>query len=133
MENKIHEECSTVKNHTTDRLSDMLSLQEDLSSRVSKSRSEFIAMSDKERAEWVNKYLMAIANECEELRREVPWKWWKQHQNCNWEAARKEWVDILHFVLNLSLVLGFELDGSDVYNMYVDKNKENHDRQDKGY
>lgn len=116
-----------------DKLEKIIQLQNELSAKVSASRDEFVAMSDEDKTKWVNNYLMAISNEMEELRRCFPFKWWKKHQTINLEEARKEWIDVFHFIINLGLVLGFKLDGSDIYEEYCSKNKVNHDRQSQGY
>jgi len=113
-----------------DKLEEILKLQNDLSSKVSLSRDQFIELSDSEKTVWVNNYLMAISNEMEELRRCFPFKWWKLNQTLNMDEARKEWIDVLHFVMNLGLVLGFKLDGSDIYEEYFHKNKINTERHD---
>ena len=108
-------------------------MQDELNSRVSLTQEQSLQLPEKERIEWVNKNLMAISNEAEELRGCLAWKYWKQHQSSDWDAARKEWIDLLHFVLTLGLMLGFRQDGSDLYDEYVSKNRINHDRQDHDY
>ena len=47
------------------------------------------------------------------------------------EEARKEFIDMFHFVLNIALALG--MSDKDIYYMYMEKNEENHRRQDEGY
>lgn len=42
-----------------------------------------------------------------------------------------EVVDMFHFAINFAISIG--MSGSDLFNMYVSKNKENHNRQDNGY
>lgn len=42
-----------------------------------------------------------------------------------------EYVDIIHFVINLQLALG--MDSQELFELYYLKNKENFDRQNRGY
>jgi dimeric dUTPase (all-alpha-NTP-PPase superfamily) len=83
------------------------------------------------RAEWVQKFALALAQENAELIDSVPWKWWSKHQKFDLQNARVEVVDMLHFLVSLAQVLGMNAD--DVHRMYVQKNTVNHKRQDSGY
>ena len=71
------------------------------------------------------------------------WKYWKKD---NREASCKtladlsdgdlkelqmEVVDMFHFFMNFALLVG--MSGSDLFNMYIAKNRENFDRQSRGY
>lgn len=42
-----------------------------------------------------------------------------------------EWIDGLHFYLNFAISIG--LNSKDIVNLYMAKNAENHDRQNRGY
>ena len=71
------------------------------------------------------------------------WKYWKaDHQLAqtltlgdlserDLKELQMEVVDMLHFFMNFALMVG--MSGSDLFNMYVAKNKENFDRQERGY
>lgn len=70
------------------------------------------------------------------------WKWWKSaHHNNTYTLdnmadndlieLKMEFVDLLHFVINIGLLLG--MNGSEVMNMYLAKNRENIERQKRGY
>lgn len=115
-----------------DKLEAILSLQDRLNKRVSVSFEDANVLPTAERVEWVDKMLKAISNEMEEIRNELPWKWWKpvDLQKQDWDAARKEWIDLFHFVLALGLVLGFPPDGEKIFKDYLSKNGINHDRQE---
>ena len=71
------------------------------------------------------------------------WKYWKQD---NKKAATMtvadlteadrlelfyEWIDGLHFYMNFALAIG--MTSKDIVNLYMAKNAENHDRQNRGY
>ena len=71
------------------------------------------------------------------------WKYWKaDHKKAqeltlgdlseeDLKELQMEVVDMLHFFMNFALMVG--MSGSDLFNLYVAKNKENFDRQDRGY
>jgi hypothetical protein len=71
------------------------------------------------------------------------WKYWK---NDNVKAATMtvadlsqedklelfyEWIDGLHFYMNFAISIG--MTSEDIVNLYMAKNAENHDRQNRGY
>lgn len=47
------------------------------------------------------------------------------------KELKMEIVDMFHFFMNFGIVIG--MTGSELYNMYIAKNKENWDRQKRGY
>ncbi len=81
-------------------------------------------------------YLMA---ELQEMLYELPYfKSWKDYSGMSQEQreaqilkAKEEWIDALHFFLNIGLALG--LDYRDVFTLYKIKNSENIARQENGY
>lgn len=71
------------------------------------------------------------------------WKYWKSN---NSKAAEMkisdlsesdrlelfyEWIDGLHFYMNFAISIG--MTPADIVNLYMAKNSENHDRQNRGY
>ena len=96
-------------------------------------------MSTEERTAFIKEFSIHLNNEMNELLYELPYfKPWKDYDKETFEQiverfnkGRKEYIDMIHFMLNIALALG--LDEDDLYTMYMDKNKENHDRQDRGY
>lgn len=74
--------------------------------------------------------LGAIDELCECLR-EIPWKPWKKKQEYHEERFKEEIVDLLHFLVNLSLSAGMSSD--ELFERYCNKNKINHERHDSGY
>lgn len=65
------------------------------------------------------------------------WKKYREHETKDWISEDQrietlfEYVDALHFFMNIGLILGFSPE--EVFYYYECKNKENHDRQDRGY
>lgn len=73
----------------------------------------------------------ALVDELHELLGEIGWKPWATSKHINLEAARGEWVDALHFLLNLAMVLGLTPDG--IVSRYDAKHEKNAKRQEDGY
>ncbi len=111
-----------------DKLEEIFELQKALNKRIGVDTD---AMTDDERIQWVLNYTRALQQETAELVDSVPWKWWAKYQRFDLQNARVEVVDMLHFLISLSQVLGMSAD--DIINAYTKKNKVNHERQDSGY
>jgi hypothetical protein len=74
----------------------------------------------------------AATDELHELLGEIGWKPWAKSRHINWDAARGEWIDAMHFMANLALVLGLD-DADEVIERYLGKHKKNEQRQTDGY
>ncbi|KAB7657646.1 alpha/beta hydrolase [Bacillus sp. B2-WWTP-C-10-Post-4] len=107
----------------TDKLNELFELQSDLDTRIISERNI-----DKSLDEWVVGITLAMESEIDEIRREVNWKWWKNEKPIDKEALQGEIIDMWHFLISLSLLCG--LSAEDVYRIYLEKNRENHARQD---
>jgi dimeric dUTPase (all-alpha-NTP-PPase superfamily) len=112
-----------------DKLSEMFRLQAELNKRIGV--RDFAAMGEEEQAQWILNYCRAMSQELAELTDSVPWKWWAKYQKFDKQNARVEVVDLFHFLISLAEVLGMTAD--DVYDLYTQKNKVNHQRQESGY
>ena len=73
----------------------------------------------------------AMIHEAVELQRTTNWKWWKKPTAFDREAARKELIDIWHFVVQASLELN--MTPEDILKEYQKKNEINQERQKNGY
>lgn len=78
--------------------------------------------------EWIQKQTLAMISELAELLDEVNFKWWKNPQPINEDALKEELVDVLHFFVSMCLSAG--MDAKELYQRYMDKNKENILRQE---
>ncbi|MCC2383525.1 dUTPase [Bacillus cereus] len=107
----------------TDKLTELFELQSELDNRIISERNI-----DKSLDEWVVGITLAMESEIDEIRREVNWKWWKNEKPIDKEALQGEVIDMWHFLISLSLICG--LSAEDVYRIYLEKNQENHARQD---
>jgi dimeric dUTPase (all-alpha-NTP-PPase superfamily) len=86
--------------------------------------------------EWIQKETLAMLSELAELLDEVNFKWWKNKKEVNVDLVRGELVDILHFFVSMCLKSGMDADM--LFGRYMEKNKENFNRQNglsekKGY
>ena len=106
-----------------DKLQEMYEMQKALDSRIIEERGI-----DKTTDEWVAGLTIAMESEIDEIRREVNWKWWKNPKEIDKDALQGEVIDMWHFLLSLSRVVGLE--AGDIHRLYMEKNAENHARQD---
>jgi dimeric dUTPase (all-alpha-NTP-PPase superfamily) len=77
--------------------------------------------------EWIQKETLAMVSELAELIDEVNFKWWKNPKEIDHGAVKEELVDILHFLVSMCIKTG--MDANELYGRYIEKNKENFDRQ----
>ena len=112
-----------------DKLEEMFRLQSELNARIGV--ADFSAMPEEEQTKWILNYCRAMTQELAELTDSVPWKWWAKYQKFDKQNARVEVVDLFHFLISLAEVLG--MSAEDVFNLYTQKNKVNHQRQESGY
>ena len=84
-----------------------------------------------ERVKWLLNYNRALIHESIEMEDSLPWKWWKDMDEIDWENIRIELIDELHFWVSKCQLVG--LDPQKLTELYLKKNKLNQIRQDKGY
>ena len=111
-----------------DMLAEVFRMQNELNLRIGVDCEN---MTDEDRQKWVLNYCRAMSQELAELTDSVPWKWWAKYQEFDKQNARVEAVDLLHFLVSITQVLG--MSAEDVYTYYLEKNKVNFQRQDSGY
>ncbi|MDN5845842.1 MAG: dUTPase [Candidatus Nitrosocosmicus sp.] len=73
----------------------------------------------------------ALVHEAIELQRETNWKWWKKDKTIDNEKLQEEIIDLWHFLIQISIEVGFE--PQTLISKYMEKNKENTGRQLRGY
>ena len=86
---------------------------------------------EKKRIEWLLNYNRAQIHESIELEDSVPWKWWKDPSEVDWQNIAVELIDELHFWVSKCQIAG--LDVEKLGELYDKKNRLNQLRQDKGY
>ncbi|OHE73250.1 MAG: dUTPase [Verrucomicrobia bacterium GWC2_42_7] len=111
-----------------DKLEEIFKLQGELNNRIG---VQLENLNEEQKTQWILNYTRAMQQELCELVDSVPWKWWAKYQKFDEQNARVEVIDLFHFLISLAQVLG--LSAEDVYNIYLQKNKVNHQRQESGY
>lgn len=111
-----------------DMLQTMFAMQKELNARIGVKTDEF---TEEEKVKWILNYTRALSQEAAELIDSVPWKWWAKYQKFDEQNAKVEIIDMFHFLISLAQTVG--LTAEDVFSVYEQKNKVNHDRQDSGY
>lgn len=116
-----------------DVLNNLLTLQFNFQARLGQ-----LPLKPGEQTQYVMNNMLYTEAEGHEFLREIEgfksWKtydWSQDEKDEHYKAALEEFVDMLHFVLNIALAMGFS--GDDIYEAYVAKNIVNHKRQDSGY
>jgi len=107
-----------------DKLDEIFRLQKKLNDDIIAKRN----LPAYKKEEWIQKQTLAMISELAELIDEVNFKWWKNEHEVNDAAVKEELVDILHFFISMCLSIG--MSPQELYEIYMNKNKENHDRQD---
>lgn len=113
------------KGKRVDKLDKIVREQKKLMEKIVKKRGLEEAFSDSQSV--LRMHALAIYDETAELQRELSWKWWTNDRPLNIEACKEELIDILHFDIQALIYLGCDAD--DILDLYLGKNKENHDRQ----
>ncbi len=120
-------------------LQEMFTLQGALNKRIGHDTESLRHDFDPQKAGLLlNDYIMAAANELEELRDCTFWKHWcreardgRRFELHDLQNARVEVIDLFFFVISMAQCLG--LDAADVLNLYKQKLNVNHARQDNNY
>lgn len=112
----------------TDKLNKIFNLQKEFNKSINVD-VEWLHSDQKEM--WLLRMAQAIQQEASELVNCCKWKWWKKGQIFDKIEARKEIVDILHFLVSAATFV--DMDASDLFEEYCKKNKINFERQEDGY
>ena len=120
-------------------LKEMFERQAELNRRIGNDTQSLHDSFDPLRAgRWLNDYLMAAANELEELRDCTYWKHWcrearegRRFEIHDLQNARVEVIDLLFFWISMAQCVGLSAD--DIYDLYQQKLQVNHQRQDQNY
>ncbi|MBQ9300004.1 MAG: dUTPase [Clostridia bacterium] len=106
-----------------DRLDEIFRMQQALNDDII-ARRHLEGISD---TEWIQKQTLAMLSEMAELLNEVNFKWWKNPKPVDAHAVKEELVDILHFFVSMCLRAG--MTPQEMYEIYMEKNQENFNRQ----
>lgn len=120
-----------------DLLNLIFTMQQSLQQRVGNDPEKMNFM---ERVAFIKENWNYLSCEYAELLERLPFKTWKNYtdeQKAGFiDEEHKlevwyEWCDMLHFFINIGLCLGINAEVA--FKLYYTKNKENFDRQDRGY
>ncbi len=93
---------------------------------------DFKNLTLEEKEKWTKEFILCCSNELNEILDWINWKHWKTNKKkVNIIEVKYEIIDLLHFVLSLMLV--WDMDEKEIFDLYFTKNKENFERQKKGY
>lgn len=105
-----------------DQLETIFTMQEKLNGFIRESRGL-----DFSPEQWIQKEMLALLSEMSEVLDEVNFKWWKNPKPLDQRALKEEIVDMLHFLISMAIDAG--MTAEEMTQIYLDKNKENFDRQ----
>ena len=100
-------------------------MQKDLEKYVTTSRYP------KKLEDKISSLSVAIIHEAVELQRLTNWKWWKKPVDFDLTLAKEELIDILHFVIQVSIELG--MSPSQILEEFSKKHSINKQRQKTNY
>ncbi len=120
-------------------LDEMFRLQGELNKRIGYDTQLLRENFDPVKAgQWLNDYIIAAANELEELRNCTFWKHWckeakdgRRFELHDLQNARVEVIDLFFFLISMAQCVG--LSAEEVAELYKQKLKVNHDRQNSNY
>lgn len=127
---------TTINKEESTGMKEMLEMQAKLQEFLG---ADFDSMDMEERAQFAKNHYTYLVQELNEALYELPFfKEWKNYDNMTVDemaAALKrykaELVDAFHFFMNLMLVYDMSFD--ELKSSYIEKNKENFERQKRGY
>lgn len=120
------EKIAKIVGSDADKLNKIFDLQALLDGDIVERRG-LDAPSRENECEWMQRKTLAMLSELAELLDEVNFKWWKNPKPVDDDRVKSELVDILHFFVSMCLTAG--MDADELYRRYLDKNRENFDRQ----
>ncbi len=114
-----------------DRFERLFREQKELDDYIGKSKEKQGKGYEFSEKEWIDKLTTAMIGEAMEIKEHSGWKWWKNLESFGREELKEELADLLHFWLSLCLKLG--ITPEEIFEAYMEKNKKNAERQDRGY
>lgn len=106
-----------------DKLEQIFQMQTFLDEKIARERKL-----DFSKEEWIQKEVLAMISELSEVLDEVNFKWWKNKKEIDEASLKEEIVDLLHFLISMSLKAG--MSAQEMFEIYMAKNEENLKRQE---
>ena len=141
-ENKCAQLFSDDIPKLNDPIVDMFKMQASLQAHLAATGRalDYTTASHKQKVDDLSKQWRNMTLEFSELLERLPFKEWKTYSpevlmgfkdDADRLETYYEYIDMFHFFMNMGLALG--IDGETFEKLYVSKNKENFDRQARGY
>ena len=124
---KYRQEIIDIYKNVPDKLENIMKLQKQFGSKFCK----FDKLTLKEKQTWTKEFILCCMDELSEILNQVNWKHWRKPVPVDEIEVKYELIDLLHFLVSMMLVWG--MDSKEVYSMYLAKNRENRERQKRGY
>ena len=131
-----------TKDFNGDMLETILSIQKKLQIKIEKEKNskDFNDLTFKERMNRLDQHWRNLCVEYGEFMDKLPYKEWKNYSKevlegdfpeKDWLEIKYELIDMAHFFFNMCIYMG--IDSKEFFNLYVSKNEENFDRQERNY
>lgn len=122
---------------SSDMLRQMMQMQRTL--QESAYGYDFETLEPQQRVAFIKEMSIHVGQELNEMLYELPFfKPWKDYSSMSQaeileavSKSKKEFIDLMHFVLNLAI--GLDMTADEIFTEYYMKNKENYERQVRGY
>ena len=90
-------------------------------------------LTDEEKYQWMQKFIMYTTDELMEVLEELPFKHWKDYSVVEVDDQKiiEELADVLIFTFGMVDIMGF--DDEDIFKEIAKKNRVNNVRQEEGY
>ena len=90
-------------------------------------------LTDEEKYQWMQKFIMYTTDELMEVLNELPFKHWKDYSVVEVDDQKiiEELADVLIFTFGMVDIMGF--DDEDIFKEIAKKNRVNNVRQEEGY
>lgn len=123
-----------------DKLETLFELQQDLNEFIFRKRGDDPSLWDRfigreatpeQMRDWTLNFMRALIHEAVELESSCNWKWWSDDPPIDLQNARVEIIDLWHFLISASMVVGLGPD--EILDVYRQKHAVNRQRQESGY
>lgn len=112
-----------------DKLEDLFKRQKELQKHFGNNLDK---MSEYMRQQYTKDNVLGLLDEVHEILREINWKKWKRSKKkIDKDRLKTEWVDALHFLINIALV--WNIDAVEAYDSYLKKDEIIYKRIKEGY
>lgn len=125
-------QMSFLPKEQIDEKQDMLKQIFELQKALARRMFNIDTLTEQEKEYWSVQMYLALTKEAGEVIDWHNWKHWKKtKKKINITEIKYELVDCMHFLVEWMLI--FDMTPEEMTQLYVTKNKENHNRQERSY